>query len=565
MKQNLTQCFKLISVEFRPRLSELLILLLLLLSPNTSRAEINSDGLHTGDDVSFFTDKTLTSSSTSNSVIRMETLWEIDMSQAYDGAAATDPNQNNHNLIVIGDKIYTYVETYKPSGICLRRFDSNTGYELEAIQMPFPETISDCMTSLLSDDAGHLVLVGNKYVVETMGGLVVKAVVFDTEMNTLKEVLCSTTSIGAVPSHHFMRNIDFHSLDGNATAANFKINFGAYHYYCEKNNVEPKFYPSICTISINVGDEPTVNLKRLNDGEDFSYGERPYQSFSTEKTEGLLSFSHISNDVILVQAFGTVENPLSHSPILRYKSGTSTDNRWAESPYPVLEQRGAITDKNFKFKDPHCFGVFPVKVGDEQLLVLPYKFNSRDGVKFKVAHWGGDHSSFDHLTELWEFPQKTYPSDCAKVFGSNNQNIYDYARPKVIVAPTNATSAGNKSANANPADDTPNKEAIIYAYMPGSLLGAYKISIDDNATPSNIISRPEIDGVKINFNHKNQIIEITNDFPYDLTTTLYSLSGIEVHTITILTESTTQINLDQFAPGAYIFKVKDKCEKIIVK
>lgn len=563
MNRILTRCLRLCLEASQMRQLIVSSVIISLLPAYICKAEI-SNGLHTGEDVSTFTDISLPASSTANAVIKMETLWEMDMSQAEDGKGANDANENNHNLIVIGDVIYAYIETYQPSGICLRRFDTNTGFELDAIRMSFPETMSNCMTSLLSDDAGHLVLVGNKYVVETMGGIVMNAIAFDDEMNELSDVSYSTTSISPVPSHHFMRNIDFHSVEGDAASANFKINFGAYHYYCEKANVEPRFYPSICSIDVNKDDVSTVNIKRLNDGEYFSFGERPYESFSKEKTEGLLSYSYISDDELLVQAFGTVEAPLSHSPILRYQAGTSTDNRWADSSYPLFEQKSKLSNSGLEFQDPHCFGVFPVKVGDEQLLVLPYKFNNQDGVKFKVAHWGGDHTTFDHLTELWQFPTKTFPSDCAKVFGKNDQNIYDYARPKVVVVPTNATSSQIKSDDNNPTDAI-SKEAIIYAYMPGSLLGAYKISLDDNATPSNIISHLETDGIKINSNHQNQVVEITSDLHNDLTTALYNLNGIKIHTSTILPGSTIQINLNQFAPGIYILQVKDRCEKIIVR
>mgnify|MGYP000830576755 CR=1 FL=1 len=125
----------------------------------------SAEGLAAPDELSTFNEMQLPGNSgATEKYASMTALWEMDMSKAGGGDGINDPNQNNHNIFVIDDIVYVYVEKYQSPGetITLRRFNASTGEALPDLQSDFPGDIVNTFHQryVMSDDAGHIAVVG---------------------------------------------------------------------------------------------------------------------------------------------------------------------------------------------------------------------------------------------------------------------------------------------------------------------------------------------------------------------------------------------------------------------
>lgn len=506
------------------------------------------NGLHTADDVSVFHDIKLPDGS--NTIAKMETLWEMDMSQAGDGDGSNDANQDNHNLLMVNGQLYVYIEHGMPTPkyMHIRRFDINGG-ELPNLTSPFPTNAYPRM--LLSDDYDKLALVTIEDNSGKTDAMKIEAYVYDVDLNLLK------TYEFLLDNHYVKQDCEWLGLHGNLMEGDFGFSIGCWH--CSGADAVPDrvFYPSKCDFAITDGKNVELTVTHYDSGTS-PLETRKYNELKEKSGCGGMLYVTVTDDgkhIVQSYAKDKATPHVAHSPLLIYDYNEEMS----------MVQSDHMKDAAFLPSDRHCFGVFPVKIGGEQLLVLPYKFNPSEGVKFKVTHWDGDHSSFSKLTELWQFPEKTFPADCSAVFGTNNANIYDYARPKVVIVPSNASRPEANATYDSTQESGVAQEATVYAYMPGALLGAYKISVDNNATPSNIISRPASDKIQIDFNCQNQIVEISSTVNERLTVALYDVSGVVSYLATLPPESALQIDMDTYAPGLYLLRVNDRFEKIIFR
>lgn len=509
----------------------------------------SSDGLLVSADASNFDNVLLTPSSDAiGRSLHMETLWEWNLSKASSGDAAQDANQNNHNLFVIDGVAYAYVEKYQAPGktITLRRFDIKTGDNLEDIYSDFPEGYIEYNRnrSVLADDAGHIAVV-SLYDNKERDKFELLITVYDKDFQFLKTLSCISTSED-LTKHGFMYHAELLDLSGDLTTGDFQLSVGCWHCWGGQND---SYYPSRCEIIFAHDEaEPQVVVTRYDNGEYkfdvrlSSDGNTPWKSF--------LCSAVIDENYHLVQGFGSSQHPMDHSPILLYKNNEEQHEGSTSKAYPHFNQISAVSDTHLMYKDSGCFGVFPVNIKGETLLVLPYQRNS-EKIEFKVVHWA-EKTNLSSLTEIWQLPnnETTYP--CLET--------YQTFRPKVISI--SESSLSSKNSEETEVLSTDNDATIIVAYMPGSFMGAYKVSIIEDKPVSSVAipSVAERDSYQLN----GRLLTIPHT-AQSATVALYTVDGHLLMSHNVCTINNKTFNLDHLAPGIYILKLNNHYHKIHLK
>lgn len=525
------------------------LLFLVWISTPSVWAEISS-GLHTGTDTSSFKDVILSEPALGkNPTLKMEALWEMDMSQADNGAGVNDANDNNHNLLIVDDMLYVYIERYdNTEPLYIRRFKLNDGKCEPPLSASFTDSFanSEIKRMLLSDDDGNLALVGLKANANPPKGMHLIIQIFNPELELIKTLKFEEDAQDGC--HYFKGDYEWLGCQGSFLNGEFEFSIGCWHNFGDA--IDSKFLPTKCDFKISGDDKLDITTTKYLTGE-YPLETRKYHTIG-HSCRGLLYVVELSENKHLVQSFSTYESSapnVDHSPLLLYKTGESS----------MMEQCGYLQDEMFRSSDAHCFGAFPANIGNIDLLILPYKFNETDGVKFKVASW--NNHDFNTLTELWEFPsQKVFPQETTTLF----KNVFEFARPKVVIAPgTPSSKANRQEEDVEVAASTP-AEATVYAYMPGSLLGAYKISLDDNPIPSGIIyAASTAADLQIEYNLTGKTLEISaadTDLPVNLS--IYASDGKLRYCETIPTANNAKISLGHLSDGIYILKLNQRYYKI---
>ena len=218
-----------------------------------------------------------------------------------------------------------------------------------------------------------------------------------------------------------------------------------------------------------------------------------------------------------------------------------------DSPLEFIE---ALEAPPFSLRDAHCFGAFPVTLDSESLLVLPYKFSENSGARFMIARW--DQATFSSLEELWTFPEeKTFPW---------TNRIYDFLRPKVVVA---GNGSEERQRSMVPAG------ADIYAYMPGSGLGAYRLSLRDNTTSGTDDDTVLPDNPRIRLSVSGKHLRITptssEAIPSILPVRVLTLDGRLCVESEVCAVGPTDIDLSQLPAGIYVVRIGSSRHKIVLR
>lgn len=480
--------------------------------------------------------------------LHMETLWEWDMSKVSAGDASQDAFQNDHNLFVIDNIVYAYVEKYQVPGqtITLRRFDIKTGENLADLYSDFPSDYieSNRNRTVMTDNAGHIAVV-SLFDNKSRTGFELLITVYDKDFQFLKSISYNSTS-EHLKKHGFMYHAELLDLSGDLTTGDFRLTVGCWHCWGGQNDL---YYPSRCEIVFaNDVAEPQVFVTRYDNG-DYVFDER-LSSDGNAPWKGYLWSTVIDENYHLVQGFGSSSSPMVHSPILLYQNNGDQHNISASEAYPLFKQISTLSDEGLTYKDSGCFGVFPVDVNGETLLVLPYQRNS-EKIAFKVAHWT-DKTNLSSLTELWQLPnnETTYPCE----------DTYQTFRPKVVcISESSLSSEDSEETEILSSDDD---ATIVVAYMPGSFMGAYKVSIIEDQ-PVSRVTDPSIS--KFNsYKLDGRLLTIT---PKDKTETieLYSVDGQILLGYANFAIDKETISLDHLSPGIYLLKIGNYCHKILLK
>lgn len=506
----------------------------------------SGEGLAAPDQLSTFNEMQLPGNSgATEKYAYMTALWEMDMSKAGGGDGINDPNQNNHNIFVIDDIVYVYVEKYQSPGetITLRRFNASTGEALPDLQSDFPGDIVNTFHQryVMSDDAGHIAVVGLMATTsDTRISLFIHVYDRNFEYITTINPEFEDTEIG----HHFQTDYEWLGMNGDLLSGDFQFSIGCWHFW--GNTAGNAYFPSRCKLIFSKGATlPEIEITRYDSG-DYTFDTRTYAS-SGSTWKGMFYVAEIDETHHIAQGFGTTDNPMQHSPLLLYKDNGELHTVSAQGEYPMLNQTSVLSNPDLSYADTHCFGAFPVKVEDETFLVLPYKYNSDDGTIFKVAHWN-DISDFSSLKPLWQFPEHKYPYPPA---------IYQNLRPKIIYVPaTAATSGGSKT----PAQS---QATTVYAYMPGSILGVYRISLADEPIASGIVTGID-NASRFDFIVQDKILAVSHvKKPIEIE--ILTMSGVTVYAGKLLPEHTENLSLRHLDSGVYVLMLDGIPHKIYLK
>ncbi len=509
-----------------------------------------TDGLLVGDNVSTFEDMLISHSAASTKqYLHMESLWEMDMSKASDGDAVDDAFQNNHNLFIIDDIIYVYVEKYNIPGerITLRRFDTATGSYLPDLHADFSEELANTALQrfVMADQRGHIAMIGlNANPITNYINLYIQ--VYDSDLNFIKTI--SYLSGEKEKSDRFLPNFEWLGLTGDLMSGNFNLAIGCWHAWGNAwGNV---YYPSRCEFDFSkAATEPAINITRY-DSDKYVFESRS-DTPAQKPWIGMLFSTKIDDDYHLVQGFGTNANPDTHSPVLLYKDNGERHSLSAKEPYLMLNQTDVLSDKNLTYHDTGCFGAFPVNVGDEKLMILPYERNEASGIVFKLARWT-DSSSFSSLSSLWQFPDNETKYPCPIK--------YQTLRPKVVTISSGSTSRqADTNLAPNEQDASSSPTATFYAYMPGSFLGAYKVSVVDDPIASGITLFTDGTHRDYSYHMSGRTLKLISRSSVDLK--VYGTDGRLVYSSWIPAETSEIINLDFLQSGMYLISINGRCDK----
>lgn len=503
-----------------------------------------SDGLYSGNDVTefndFLTDRT---SDFMLHYLSMESLWEYDMSKASNGAAAGDAYENNHNLFVIGDIVYVYVEPYVGSGapqFCVRRFNVADGQELEPLTGSFPSEAGSMERYMAADDNGNIALICFTASSSSNSNTPFryKIVVYEPDMkNPVKDYSGSFET--SVPYDHYMLKINWEGIEGDLVSGNFTINLSSWYEHAPYSSQRFDMYPSRCKVIFSEhSDLPVTEYYRIG-------GIQTKDNCSSAFWQNLLYTEPIGDNRYLVQQFGSSAGTTTPSNLMLYSAPESV----TEGEIVTLQKQETLTSSTFYTGDPYCFGALPIDIADKHVLILPYSFNA-DGPKFKVAYWK-DQSTFDNLQEVWTYPSKKFPYPA---------QIYEMTRPQFATVPVYATEDDTETENYMPAsrigEKTPS-EMHIFTYMPGSFLSHNKLIVKKIADISGITAAtyPRAEW-EINGNS----IRITTESTVDLT--LMTVNGMTLQRTVVNAPGTTIHSLPN---GLYIMMLDTVPVKLLIR
>ena len=507
-------------------------------------------GLASSDELSAFSEVELHSDATSaGRYAAMEALWEMDMSQAGNGDGRNDPNQNNHNLFVIDNIVYDYVEKYQSPGetITLRRFDATTGEELPDLHSDFSGELTDSSLQryVMPDEADHIAVVGLK----ALSSKKEMSMIIQVYNRDFEYITTITAFEVAEVGHHFLVNYEWLGITGDLLSGDFALSIGCWHSWGNTDTSKPH-YPSRCRLAFSKGDTaPQIEVVRYDSG-NYEF-EIIYNETTATPCKGMLFVSEVDDNHHLVQGFGTTSAPTTHSPVMLYKDNGELHSSFASEPYRMLNQTELLTDPEFAFSDPHCFGAFPVNVGDEKMLVLPYSRNGNDGVRFKIAHWG-DPTTFSSLKPLWKFPEKA---------NSCPTTIYETLRPRVVSIPSAITDMDGDEISRS-AQST-RQQTTFFVYMPGSLLGAYRVTIDDKPIASGMVGDKLADQDRP-YTISGRDLYVDSD-KEAISMSVASPTGCSVINANIRQGASGHIPLQELPSGVYILTLNSNSYKIFLR
>jgi hypothetical protein len=472
------------------------------------------------------------SPSNANKLIEMKTLWEANLNPF-----VSDMNDNDHNLLLVGDDLYLYVEHYVPSStvLCyLRRFNVSDGSYKGAIIVDYPSTIASSSSYsklLMTDDAGNIVLVGMRKCDQYSSS----CTVYIYSLNPDTGVFVGKKSNPyTLYDYRYGGMMELYECHGNVEDDDFYLSLGGYQS-SSSSNLSPALYKlsveGKAATSKAIGDY-TSNLV---------YPIVSRSVVNTTFSGNLISIKDVDASTQLVQLYGSDYNKTDHSPVILYQKDDA--GNWVQKDKLVK-----IGDETVPYTT-HCFGAFPVKLGDEELLILPYQFDSKNGTTFKVLHWADVSTLSSGFTELWSFPNQHLPF----AYAEDTKDIYEAERPKVLVSTYK---------NVDGYD-----EAKVYAYMPGSFLGAYTIALSDEETAASTVTVSQ-DAADATYTLEGRSLTVNPDNASEqspLQVALYSIAGQCVLSKTVTDSSAFTDDLTSLTPGIYLLRLNSATTKLALQ
>lgn len=500
----------------------------------------------------------------SDNVAKVEPLWLKDLTPAY----ISDTNENNHNMFIIGDIVYCYIEIFDNNNkhFLLRRFDLKSGNVLEPLTGPLSELGKN--TSALADDAGHIVVAK---ITNTNANLLLNFTVYNTDLTKVGDYSFQNKS-----NHRIAGFCEWLRIEGDATSDGKFVLSGRYSQVPSSSDTSGEWpcVPALITLQPDYSSASPGNLgatvkSYATDGEN-SLSDLYLRNHNTISgsvpASSLLSVVPVNDDFDIVQGFTNeyISNyEALHTYPLLFKKDANTDLSVfsADGHYKKAGVMGA--DHPLYPKDKLCYGGTSVSLAGVQLVIMPTTCNSEDGVKFNVGvidhpstasspssenaaaylpeNSSAPEATLDDIKEIFTLPAKSvkpagYPAA---------QNIYLYERP-FVKASKNTDGSGT----------------AIVTYMPGMHLAAYNLRIAGKK-PSGNDSAAEIENPPYKLDGRRLIVRTNEKSPV----ALMNMAGQVVMSFdsTDIFGGERVVDLHSVASGVYILRIGEKTSKVLLR
>ncbi len=514
----------------------------------------------TDDDVSTFSPYSYTTND-ANKTISLKTLWEWNMGKLDGTNYNCDAYQNDHNLIVKDNTVYTFTAVYYANGKeypKIRKFNALTGEHQSTITH---ETITNggSNSMFFIDDNNNLVLV---FVKDTHNDQVtddfkISTLVLDSDLAISSETVYSY--VANTPDYKTKRipqvanQPEWGELQGDVTSGQFSFSIGGWEsepYFKDLTQETKVYYPSLCKFTCTNSDngnflQSDVTRYDSSANESPTFKARDTKYYTNYPWAYMIYINGLTNNIDIVNGFSTTDQTITKMPLMLFQNqGDKLKEEYlkadaAASTYPLMTNISTLTDAKFLSTDGPCYGAYPIILNNDYFLIIPYRFNETDHIQFKLARMT-DTTDLNSMEEV-----ATFPADSNRFTYPESKYQYAGLRARVVVIPDESSS-----------------KATIYAYMPSSFLGAYEISLTNNSDIVLGLTDINSDDTAIHYSLNGRTLNVTADNE-QINVNLYTTTGASVYTSQI--RQSSDIDLTNLPSGVYVLKLNNQTSKILLK
>ena len=505
---------------------------------------------------------------------RITPLWENRLNTNFN----SDANENCHNMFVIDNVIYIFVDYYEGDNAqktILKRYDLSTGKMLAQLEKEDSEMkvlMGEWKPSgpfknitITRDNFGHIVATHIRtaspdYGQQKLnGGLFIA--VFDKEFNHLRSYECSEI---------FKLNLRFFShicapcIEGDALTGDFSISYSGWFANVmdestsaatdSKKIVAKTYFPAI--VSFNFEDskcsefhpiylETAYNYDQWDPGNTrLAHYYFPAKAYITADTKDQIATCRLNDKKWLVQR--------RHEPLMLFVDKGSTIEINGEN-YPLLNQVEG-TANPFKSTDAtYNFNPAVVRLTDRYSLYSISSFENKN-ITFS-AYDLPDENDLSSLTSLGEISGTSsfpIPSD-----------LYAYdLYPFVTVVPVSDTPATAQIDKETKATIVDKQKANVVTYFPGSGLGSYLVEVSQSDEPTGLVNVVKEDAINFTLNGRNLTVDPNTDVA-SVELSVTSTTGMNLLTRKIVPGTT--ISLADLQPGVYCITLNSRSHMICLR
>lgn len=456
----------------------------------------------------------------------------------------SDADANDHNLFFYNNKVYALVwPLKKPATVRVYCFDPKSG-NVTQTESQLPDDFQgqgDKTYASITPDGKLAVLElrnfnpnsGQTHYL-TFGlftfaedGTLSDGQVWKQEYHTKNDPLYN----------HFIRTYsELISLE-QISETQFIFNFGGW-YGANSNPFVNQYMPSLYSITLNISESsvtPEFSAKTFTPDNTYLFSK---SSSNIGDDCDLLFLFPLLNGNYIVQCYGGLQadqaKPDHISPLLIYEPQPETAAH-------IFKEAATTTPP------AHCLGAWPFTLEDTNFIITPTNFDKNNGTQFTLSSWDGENlSSINSILPI----TPTNTSSATTTFPKSTQfpyptDIYGMERPKCL---TRQTDNGTE----------------IYAYMPGSGFGAYRLTADlISSSIQDITDTPTAPAITLTGRTLTITPSPSSSATAPTTATLYNLAGQQTLTIPLSTSTTTTCDLP-LPSGAYILRLGSTATKLLL-
>ena len=503
---------------------------------------------------------------------RIIPLWENRLNTNFN----SDANENCHNMFVIDNVIYIFVDYYKGDNAqktILKRYDLSTGKMLPQLEKEDSEMIKAMgfwkstkpfkSYTLTADSFGHIIATSihttspDAMQQSSEGALYIG--VFDKDFNLIKSYNCTD---------HFGLNLRFFShlgaphIEGDAASEDFSVSYSGWFANVVGESANPSvgnikaktYYPAIVTFPFKnsscsepkpVYFETACNYKEwTTGGNQMPYYYFPAAKNITDDSKDQIASCRLNDKKWLVQR--------RHEPMMLFVDKGNTIEINGEN-YPLLNQVEG-TANPFKSTDAtYNFNPAVVRLTDRYSLYSISSFEDNN-ITFSTYDLP-DENDLSSLTSLGEISGTSsfpIPSD-----------LYAYdLYPFVTVVPVSDTPATAQIDKETKATIVDKQKANVVTYFPGSGLGSYLVEVSQSDEPTGLVNVVKEDAINFTLNGRNLTVDPNTDVA-SVELSVTSTTGMNLLTQKIAPGTT--ISLAYLQPGVYCITLNSRSHMICLR